>query len=198
MNIEQTAFPEGLSSLKLVWDLEDNFEKESDSLIPKMGVKAPRCLEHIGTVLSLLDRMASCWWVCRDGDHLIEYLCGRVASNARAALRLLRFGFYDESLLVSRAMGEISNLFQLFYLDANALEDWKKSSQRDRISKFAPAKVRCRIESLETSPVISEERYRLLCERFAHVNPGTRPQSHNILGVPATGANLQEEGLLCV
>ena len=96
MNNEQAAVPEGLSFLNLVWDQEDSCETETDSRIPNMGVKAPKCLEHIGTVLSLLDRMASCWWVCRGGDHLIEYLCGRVASNARAALRLLRFGFYDE------------------------------------------------------------------------------------------------------
>ena len=196
MNIEQAAVPEGLSFLHLVWDQEDSCETETDRRIPNMGVKAPKCLEHIGTVLSLLDRMASCWWVCRGGDHLIEYLCGRVASNARAALRLLRFGFYDESLLVSRAIGETSNLLQLFYQETGTLEDWIKSSRKDRISKFGPVKVRCRLQSLKTSPVINEERYRLLCERAAHVNPETKPQSHNILGVPAAGAILQEEGLL--
>ena len=31
---------------------------------------------------------------------------------------------------------------------------------------------------------------------MAWVNPGTKPQSLNILGVPAMGANIQEEGLL--
>ena len=161
-----------------------------------LGKKAPSCLEHLGTVLSLLDRIASCWWICRKGDHLIEYLCGRATSNARAAVRLLRFGFYDESLLLSRAIGETANLLQLFHQDANALELWKESSRRDRMREFKPAKVRQRLENLQTSPVINEERYRLLSERAAHVHPETKPQSHNILGIPAPGANLQEAGLL--
>ena len=48
--------------------------------------KAPRCLESLGTVLSLLDRASSCYWGCRGGDHVIEYFAGRVASSSRAAL----------------------------------------------------------------------------------------------------------------
>ena len=62
--------------------------------------------------------------------------------------------------------------------------------------EFKPAKVRQRLENLQTSPVINEERYRLLSERAAHVHPETKPQSHNILGIPAPGAKLQEAGLL--
>ena len=64
------------------------------------------------------------------------------------------------------------------------------------MSKFGLRKVRCRLLSLKTLPVINEKRYSLLCERVAHVNPETKPQSHNILGVPAAGAILQGEGLL--
>ena len=182
--------------MRLVWEQEDGCESETDKQIPKLGKKAPACLECIGTVLSLLDRMASCWWVCQRGDHLIEYLCGRVASNARASVRLLRFGFYDESLLLSRAMGETANLLQLFYKDASALKRWKLSSRQERINKFLPVKVRCQLENLQTPPVINKERYKLLCERAAHIQPETRPQSHNILDVPVAGASLQEEGLL--
>jgi hypothetical protein len=69
-----------------------------------MGEKAPVCLERLGTIFSLLDRMASCWWVCRKGDHLVE--------------------------------------------------------------------------------------------RAVHVHPGTKPQAHNVLGIPLAGAALQDEGLL--
>ena len=48
--------PEGLTFLKLVWKQEDSCEVETDKRIPNLGEKAPVCLEHIGTVLSLLDR----------------------------------------------------------------------------------------------------------------------------------------------
>ena len=196
MNSEQQVVPEGLSFLHLVWGQEDKCEVETDKAFQSLGKKAPACLEQIGTVLSLTDRMASCWWVCRGGDHTIEYLLGRVASNARAALRLLKFGFYDESLVLSRAIGETANLLQLFCHNEDSLQDWRASSRKDRRNMFGPAKVRCRLEKLQTSPLVNKERYGQLCERAVHVQPETKPQSHNILGVPGTGATFQHEGVL--
>ena len=189
--------PEGLTFLKLVWKQEDSCEVETDKRIPNLGEKAPVCLEHIGTVLSLLDRMASCWWVCRKGDHRVEYLCGRVASHARAVLRLLRFGFYDESLVLCRGMGETANLLQLFVFDTASFEIWKVSSRQRIRQEFSAVKVRLRLESLSIPPAaVDKERYRVLSERAAHVHPETTPQSHNILGIPSAGAQLQNEGLL--
>jgi hypothetical protein len=188
--------PEGAAFLDLVWHQEDDCEVETDKRIPSMGRKAPACLELVGTVLSLLDGMASCWWVCRQGDHVIEYLCGRVVSNGRAAVRLMRFGFYDESLALCRSIGEAANLLCLFQRDKAALEDWKASSRGDRLRNYSPVKVRVRLETLNVSVPINQERYTLLSERAAHVHPATKPQSHNVLGVPTAGASLQDEGLL--
>ena len=185
---------EGLDFLKLVWQQEDNCEIETDKQIPKLGKKAPACLEEIGTVLSLLDRMASCWWVCQGGNHKIERLCGKVASNARGALRLLRFGFYDESLVLCRAMGETCNLLNLFVLDKGALKDWRQSSKSD-YSKFLPVKVRKRIEELQKSVLIDSQRYQRL-SNTVHAHPETSPQSYNILRIPTLGAVPQNEGLL--
>jgi hypothetical protein len=45
-------------------------------------------------------------------------------------------------------------------------------------------------------PPISQERYTLLSEQAAHVNPGTKPQAHNVLGIAMAGATFQAEGLL--
>lgn len=187
-----------LDFLKLIWEREDDNEAATDKLIPNLGSRIPVCLEHLGTVLSLLDRMASCWWTCRRGDHLVEYLCGRVASNARAALRMIRFGFYDEALLLCRSIGETSNLLNLFALDSGSLSDWKAYTRRERLNNFSPMKVRKRLEKI-SSPLIDEDRYRLLSERAAHANPETRPQSHNILQLPSADAHIQQEGIvLCV
>ena len=109
---------------------------------------------------------------------------------------LLRFGFYDESLLLSRSLGEAANLLQLFFQEAGTLQDWKVLCKEKRMKNFSPAKVRIRLEELQTSPAIDRERYGLLCERAAHVQPETRPQAHNILGLPMVGASFQEEGVL--
>ena len=188
--------PEGQDFLELVWHQEDECQTETDALLPNLGKKAPMALVHVGTVLSLLDRMASCWWECRGGDHRIEYLCGRVASNARAAVRLMRFALYDESLSLSRAMGETANLMQLFTLDRSALHDWRNATPNTARNDFSPYKVRMRIEGLSQSPVITRERYGLLSGRATHVGPHTVPQSHNILGIPFAGGYVQEEGIL--
>ena len=131
---KDTHVPENAAFLRLLWEQEDACELATDGRLPGMGTKAPACLEEISTVLSLLDRMASCWWICRKGDHLIEYLCGRAASTGRAALRLMRLGFYDESLALSRGLGEIANLFALFQEDGRAFSEWKGASRGDRLS----------------------------------------------------------------
>ena len=192
----QNAVPEGLPFLQLIWKQEDDCEVATDELIPELGEKAPICLDRIGTVLSFEDRMASCWWKCRGGDHLIERLCGRVSSTTRAALRLLRFGFYDEALLACRAIGEVANILQLFHTDMEAFEEWKKSSKNERMRKFSPVKVRLKLDEMKINPAIDQERYSLLCDRVTHVEPGTKPQAYNALHIPMTGGRLQNEGLV--
>jgi len=77
--------PEGLDFLRLVPEQEDHCEERTRKLLPELGQKPPRCLEEFGTVLSLLDSAASCFWGCRGGDHVLEYLARRVASSARAS-----------------------------------------------------------------------------------------------------------------
>lgn len=189
--------PEGMAFLQIIWEMEDKDEKESDERLPDLGERAPACLREIGTMLSLLDRLASCWWTCNGGSHEVEYLCGRIASNSRAALRLMRFGFYDESLSLCRSVGEIANLLFLFHFDEAAFQQWKDSSRRQRIRKFGPRGVRLRFEEkADVAPPINEERYRLLSEQSVHVHPGTKPQSYNLPGIPIAGAIYQEGGFV--
>ena len=194
-----TDVPEGRDFLELVWRQEDECQTETDALLPNLGKKAPATMIHVGTVMSLLDRMASCWWVCRGGDHRIEYLCGRTFNNARAAVRLLRFGCYDESLALSRAIGETANLMQLFTVDGSALDEWRDATDQKVRHNFSPYKVRKRLEKLSHAPVITQERYALLSTRATHVGPHTVPQCHNVLGVPFSRSQVQPAGLLvCV
>ena len=192
--------PEGMQFLKFIWQLEDGLEEETNDRFPNMGEKAPACMEQIGTALSLLDRMSSCWWVCNKGDHTIEYLYGRTASYGRAALRLMRFGFYDESLMLSRSIGEIANLLFLFLSEPGSLQQWKMSTRRERRDNFAPIEVRKRLERILGKPPIDQERYGLLSEQSVHVHPQTKPQAHNVLSMPVSGAILFQEGgfLICL
>jgi hypothetical protein len=188
--------PQGLAFLKLVSDQEDACEEISRQRLPGLGTKAPQCFEHLGTVLSLLDRVASCFWVCRGGDHLVEYLAGRVCSSSRAALRLLLFGFYDESLSLTRSIGEVTNLLFLFNQNPAALAEWQGSTKKQRKDNFSPFKVRIRLESMGAPVLIDETRYSELCEVATHVTPQTKPQAHNPLGIPVAGSEFQEAGLI--
>lgn len=187
--------PEGLEFLKLAAEQEDACEKHSRTRLLKMGQKAPECLENLGTVLSLLDRVASCFWGCRGGDHLVEYLAGRVSASARSSLRLLYFGFYDESLSITRGIGEAANLLFLFMKDIQIFEEWRLSSKKERLSNFSPVKVRLHLERLGLPVPIDEARYSQLCEIATHVTPQTKPQAHNPpLGMPLIGGYFQEGG----
>src|SRR5208282_3249758 len=45
-------------------------------------------------------------------------------------------------------------------------------------------------------PLIDQTRYGELCELATHPTPQTKPQAHNLLGMPFIGAEFQEAGLL--
>jgi hypothetical protein len=171
----------------------------ADDLLPKLGVRASDCVRKIGTALSLLDRVSSCWWVCPGGgceEHIVQYLAARGCNLGLASLRLTRFGFYDEALGLVRSMGEIANLLALFQLDKAAYEKWRGSDRETRVGKFGPGKVRKRIEALGGLPPMNEETYILLCERATHAVPGIRPQSYNVHGYVVPGGTFQEAALL--
>lgn len=193
---KEQALPEGLEFLKLIWYQEGRCEDETDRQIPDMGIKAPQCLTNLGTVLSLLDRAASCFWGCPGSDHTIEYLTGRVYSSARASLRLIRFGFYDESLSITRSIGEIANLLFLFFNDRSAFNQWKGSTKRERMNNFSPARVRLALDALGVPLPMEANRYSELCEIATHVTPETKPQAHNLAGRPVLGGYFQEGGVL--
>jgi hypothetical protein len=190
--------PIGLDFLRLVSKMEDQCEKLTDKKIPAMGKKAPRCMEHIGTVLSLCDRIGSCYWQCNNDDHLVEYMTSRVNGYARASLRLARFGFYDEALVLVRSIGEIANLLVLFMSESTTMDEWRNSDHNMRINSFKPSKIRERIEKNKFFVPMDANRYRKLCEIATHPVPHLKPQDYNPIGKPSSGGRLQEAGFVLV
>ncbi|MGZ8139777.1 hypothetical protein [Bordetella bronchiseptica] len=190
--------PEGLDFLELVSSLEHKCRETTASQYGNLGRKAPECLSSMGTILSLLDRVASCWWGCNGGSHQLEYLVGRSASSAMAVLQVAQAGYYDEALNQVRSLGEIANLFALFAADPTSLRAWAASSKKERLSQFGPAAVRKSLERLQAPMPISAERYSVLCELVTHPTPSTKPQSYNPLHMPSVGHNFQPAGYLVV
>jgi hypothetical protein len=191
-----TPIPEGLDFIKLLHEIEENCGKVTDEQLLAMGVRAPETLKNLGTVLLALDGLASCLWGCKGDDHTIEYIAGRACSSAKAALRLLRSGYYDEALLIIRSIGEITNLLLLFLADKDSLVEWKSADKVKRQQNYRPVKVRHKLAELSVPLLVDERRYSELSEVAAHVTPQTKPQLHNLLGVPTIGGHFQLIGAL--
>jgi hypothetical protein len=186
----------GLDFVQLLSDQEDACEAETRRRISDLGPKISVCLVDLGTLLSLLDRAASCFWGCHGGNHVAEQLACRVCSCARAALRLLLFGLYDESLSITRSIGETANLMLLLTLDQAALAHWGASTPRQRQERFGPDIVRLRLEALNLPVFITEACHAESCEAATHAAPHLKAQADNTPGAPVVGAQFQEAGVV--
>ena len=193
---EELHLPLGGDFLKVVRDQERRCAERFDEWLPQAGVKAPQTMDALGTAFSYLDRIASCWWGCRRGTHTEERLVGRVASNARAALGLLRTGYYDEALGLVRQIGETANLACLFVQSPESHEKWKDASEEVARNEFRPVRVRLMLEGLSLPLPMDRDTYGLLSRQSVHVNPETSPQSHNPFSLLTLGGYFQEVGVL--
>ena len=189
--------PEGLDFLRLLRQRERECEAAFDEWLPSAGEKAPKTIEALGTALSYLDLIASCWWRCDGGDHQRERIIGRAVSNTRAALLLLRSGYYDEALGVTRQIGEIANLLLLFMRDDEAFVEWAGLGDQARRRSFRAVRVREKLEALGFGMAMDEDLYRKLSGVSVHANPNTVPQGHNVFSIPTMGAVFQDGRYPC-
>jgi hypothetical protein len=195
------SVPEGLEFLRSTDKGENECEKTTDTYLTKAGQKAPKALEKLGTMLSLADRVGSCFWNCpgnKPGLHVIQFLTARTSSYGRAILRLGRFGFYDEALSLVRSLGEIANLIMLFHLDPAARIDWEKSDFNTRRTHFQPGHVRKAIVDRGGTLLMDGDKYSQLCELATHPVPDLSPQNYNPHGIATVGGHFQEAGILLV
>jgi len=122
----------GRKMLRAIGKYEDRCEEATKKYIPRMGKKAPLCYEYLGQLLAYADLIGSCAYGCpgkSEDAHAVWNLVARTSSFGRAALRLTKMGFYDETLIIVRNMGEICNLLSLFSLAPETIDEWKKSDR---------------------------------------------------------------------
>jgi hypothetical protein len=174
------------------WAQEARCEQITDEVIPTLGKKAPLTLPSLERVLVYLDSIASCAFGCHGGDHALERLLFRCCNRARASVRLFRMGFYDESLMITRAVGETANLMLLFAADATAIDSWK---HHERWTK-SPVEVRKTLELAQRLMAVEQNRYFLLSGIAAHADPEFAPAAHNVLNRPLTPGTFSREGAL--
>lgn len=142
----------------------------------------------------MLYRFSCCFWKCHGKEHVLEYLAGRTVTSAQSGLRLIGFGYYDESLALARNISEIGNLLWLFFIDPSHIRIWLDHSEKERIKEYSPHMVRKLI--LNLGSVVPNEKifYSWLSGVATHVNPKTKPQSYTPAGRPSLGCEYQMEG----
>jgi len=189
--------PEGANFLHAVLRFTSQCERSTDEyLTSESPLGSISTHEHLGTLLSLLDRASSCWWGCRQGDHTTEQLVGRCCSYGLSAFKLARSGFYDESIALARTVGEITNLAVLFVTDATLLQDWRTADEKTRRAKYSPVAVRKALENTNFPVPVDQHRYGQLSAKAVHLTPNTPLQMYNTGHHSKTGGYFQEVGLL--
>lgn len=191
------SLPRGSAFLSTVATVERHCGEQTLEQSPELGVSTPACVECLGTVLSMLYEEACCFHGCLGGDHLNERLTARIVTNALSSLRLANLGYYDESLALTRNLGELANLLFLFAAEPPLVAAWRAADDKQRKRDFSPVRVRLKLEEKGLRPPVDESRYSLLCEVGVHVHPSVSPQSYNDHGRATLGAQFQVEGYMC-
>src|SRR2546423_8602444 len=114
MTTSTKQLPRGSEFFKAAATVETQCAELSLGELPKLGMSAPACYEFLGDVLSMLYEEASCFHGCDNSDHLIQRLTARIVTHSLSSLRLATFGYYYESLSLTRNVGEIAKLLFLF------------------------------------------------------------------------------------
>lgn len=192
------GFAEGVAYLETVRNQEGKCRVRTEDAVREFGRNLPGLDEHLGTVLSMLDRSACCWWGCAEGDHAVENLVGRGYGLACGSYALMQAGRYDEALLLIRALGEITNLLTLFATESAGLQEWRGASEEERRQKFSPVKIRLALEDRKVPIPMDQARYKLLCSLTAHPTPSAKPGMHNPAGRPVLGGHVQIAGVVVV
>jgi len=188
--------PEGITFLDLVESAEEKRVEQARGLLGKGSSPYNQLREKLGTLLSLVDRLGSCWWGCSGGDHTVEYAVAASGGNTFAALRLLRAGYYDEALGLARQIGERANLLQLFMFNSQSLREWSDSGTEARQKKFSAFNIRIELEKLGIPPIIQRDYYHYLSGFGIH--PGRIPQSFGDKLPPSVGGLFRLRGLTIV
>jgi len=169
-------------------------EEESVRFEKNSGERHPKTITEIGIGISYVYRAACCYWGCQGGNHSIERLLGKAVNQSISAFKLYRMGYYDESLMLTRGIGEIANLLHLFAQDKSKLTEWETLDEKQRYHTFKPSQVRKLVkEKMEFVPVDSE-RYSKLCAVGTHPNPDEIPGHFTGTGVPILGMVVQPVG----
>ena len=119
-----------------------------------------------------------------DDELTIQYIGIRLFNSIVVSLKLMLSGYYQSSAIIQRDILETGFLLDYFLSNQDKIEEWKKSTNKERNQKFKPVIIR---EALDKRDGFKGKKrmkaYQLLCEFAAHPTyPGFQMVSPKGLG----------------
>lgn len=167
---KESGLPRGDEFFQLLWEHREQQRVLTDSGWSDLGNVAPRTIESLGEVLPALYEFAICVPSCVLPDresHQARYIAGSCYSSAIASFDLIRVAQYQQSLILTRAVGEMANLLFLLIVDEEARDSLARGDDPPR-----PVEVRRRLGHswLGRAP-IDRDRYAALSRIGVHAVP---------------------------
>ena len=100
LNIEEVSFSPSTDFFKRTSSFHGECSKKSLDFLFKTDAVLVNKIEKLDELLDKLERLSTCFWGCKNPEHIIENLTGKSVSYFRASFNLLITGHYDESLSV--------------------------------------------------------------------------------------------------
>jgi len=109
-----------------------------------------------------------------DNEELtIQYLGARLFNSIATAVKLMLSGYYQSSVMLQRDIVEIGFLLDYFLSDKSKIEEWKKSSTRERVEKFSPVTIRKALDDRDGFQGKKRQQiYKLMSEVASHPTYG--------------------------
>lgn len=166
----------------------------TDAHLQNSSAEFQKAMSDFDALLQHYYLFSCCHWGCHGKEHTFEHLGGRCVSHILSAYKLIRDGYYDESLSLVRSVGEIANLLNLFWVENSSVRDWLGFTEPERRKEFTPYKVRQRLMDNSWAVPFDDDHYKRLCQTVVHPTPDTRPNAHDDGERPVLGAYFQKIG----
>ncbi len=99
----------------------------------------------------------------------IQYIGARLFNSIGTAIKLMLSGYYQSSVMFQRDIVEIGFLLDYFLSDKSKIEEWIKSSRKERMDKFSPVTVRKALDNRDGFQEKKRQKiYKLMSEVATH------------------------------
>ena len=104
-----------------------------------------------------------------DNELVMQYLGIRLFNSTTVALKLLLYGYYQNSVMHQRDVLEAGFLIDYLSTYDSKIQEWKESSRENRLKNYNPRVIR---EALDKRDGIGQSKryeiYTIMCEYAAH------------------------------